>query len=307
MNGIRQGGGGGGSSGSSGSSASGSASASGDNPATPTAPATPHAPDTSIDWAVLATEQMVRIYLTPDGDPLWTARLGAPSDPASDASLHETLDEAERLLGEAPSSAQKSTLWEVLRCSILVARRSAESLDEAVARLAAVLEAEGDHLPAMNLLSTAFLVSGQAAKARTALKRLLKQPSAGPGPLAEVCVDAWLQLAAISDESGKPDQATEAVQRALALDESAGRAWEYLGGLAERELRYADAAGCYEKAWACEGASSAAVGYKLAFNYLKAGRATDAIVVGKRVLAANPDYPRIREEVIAKARALVRM
>ena len=49
------------------------------------------------------------------------------------------------------------------------------------------------------------------------------------------------------------------------------------------------------------------MGYKLAFNYLKAGRATAAIDVGRKVLAALPDYPRIREEVINKARALVRV
>jgi tetratricopeptide repeat protein 21B len=252
---------------------------------------------------------MVRIFISPEGDPLWTLRLGGAAPSAAEAAAAaETLSEAQRLLGEAPPAAQKSTAWEVLRCAVLVAARTPESVDDAISRLAAVLEASADCIPALNLLSTAFLVSGQAAKARNILKRLLKLPGAGPGEHAEASVDAWLQLAAISDESGKPDQAAEAVQRALALDASAGRAWEYLGGLAERELRYADAAGMYEKAWACEGgAGSAPIGFKLAFNYLKAGRATAAIDVGRKVLAAFPDYPRIQEEVIAKARALVRV
>ena len=283
---------------------------------------------------------MVRIFLSPDGDPLWIQRALGPSDPPLDAATRETLEEAERLLSEAPPAAQKTAKWEVLRCAVLVAQRSADALDEAIARLAAVLEGDSDSIPALNLLSTAFRVSGQGAKARNSLKRLLKLPGAGPGEHAEECVDAWLQLAAISDESGKPDQAAEAVQRALALDSSAGRAWEYLGGLAEKDLRYADAAENYEKAWACEGEASAPVGFKLAFNYLKAGafcsclfffcqqrgplppfgrtarartlttahtsqlyteivtgRATAAIDVGKKVLAAYPDYPRIREDV----------
>ena len=51
-----------------------------------------------------------------------------------------------------------------------------------------------------------------------------------------------IPLPCLPSESGKPDQATESVQRALTLDASAGRAWEYLGGLAEKELRYAGAA-----------------------------------------------------------------
>ena len=76
--------------------------------------------------------------------------------------------------------------------------------------------------------------------------------------------------------------------------------------------RPADAAEAYEKAWRCDGESSAPVGYKLAFNYLKAGalnrrsaaarllfmtdppplpstgRATAAIDIAKKVLAAYP-------------------
>ena len=36
-------------------------------------------------------------------------------------------------------------------------------------------------------------------------------------------------------------------------------------------MHTADAAEYYEKAWECEGESSAPIGYKLAFNYLKAG------------------------------------
>jgi hypothetical protein len=37
------------------------------------------------------------------------------------------------------------------------------------------------------------------------------------------------------------------------------------------------------------------------------GRATAAIDVGKKVLAAFPEYPKIKEEVINKARSLLRM
>lgn len=73
-----------------------------------------------------------------------------------------------------------------------------------------------------------------------------------------------------------------------------------------RVSRPADAAEAYERAWACEGEASAPVGYKLAFNYLKAGRATAAIDVAKKVLAAFPDYPRIRSDVLDRARAMVR-
>jgi len=48
------------------------------------------------------------------------------------------------------------------------------------------------------------------------------------------------------------------------------------------------------------------VGYKLAFNYLKAKRYVEAIDVCHKVLTANPEYPKIRKEILAKAREALR-
>jgi tetratricopeptide repeat protein 21B len=44
------------------------------------------------------------------------------------------------------------------------------------------------------------------------------------------------------------------------------------------------------------------VGYKLAFNYLKAKRFVEAIEVCHQVIKAFPDYPRIRKDILEKAR-----
>ena len=49
---------------------------------------------------------------------------------------------------------------------------------------------------------------------------------------------------------------------------------------------------------------SATIGYKLAFNYLKAQRFTDVIEVCEQVLQHFPDYP-IRDEVLDKAIAAI--
>ena len=38
---------------------------------------------------------------------------------------------------------------------------------------------------------------------------------------------------------------------------------------------------------------NATVGFRLAFNYMKASRYTDAIDVGKEILKNYPDYPKI--------------
>src|SRR5689334_8184755 len=73
------------------------------------------------------------------------------------------------------------------------------------------------------------------------------------------------------------------------------QAWEYLGSIMEREQSYKDAADHYEKAWRYENQSSAAVGYKLGFNYLKAKRFVEAIDVCHKVIKAFPEYPKIRQ------------
>lgn len=94
----------------------------------------------------------------------------------------------------------------------------------------------------------------------------------------------------------------ELCSRCLKYNQSCSRAWELLGSIAEREQAYKDAANHYEHAWKLATQADQAVGYKLAFNYMKAGRLVDAITVSQAVLNADPQYPKIRHDVLDKAR-----
>ena len=116
----------------------------------------------------------------------------------------------------------------------------------------------------------------------------------------------WLMLSDVHIISGKYDLAEELCRRCLAFNKSCAKAWEFLGVVKEKEMSYKDAAAHYENAWKYENEASAAVGYKLSFNYLKAQKWTDAIQVCHKVLAQYPDYPRIREEVLNVARENLR-
>ena len=74
------------------------------------------------------------------------------------------------------------------------------------------------------------------------------------------------------------------------------------GQLFERaEQSYIDAADCYYEAWKCEGEASASIGFKLAFNYLKAKKYVETVDVCNKVLDMYPDYPKIRKEILEKA------
>ena len=75
----------------------------------------------------------------------------------------------------------------------------------------------------------------------------------------------------------------------LKYNQSCSKAWEHRGRIMEEEHSYKDAADFYEKAWFYGQEASSTVGYKLAFNYLKAHRYIDAIDVCHRVLNKHPD------------------
>ena len=48
------------------------------------------------------------------------------------------------------------------------------------------------------------------------------------------------------------------------------------------------------------------LGYKLAFNYLKAKRFVDAVDVCHKVLEKYPQYPKIKRDILDKARQSLR-
>ena len=117
----------------------------------------------------------------------------------------------------------------------------------------------------------------------------------------------WLMLSDVFVASAQYDLAEELCKRCLVSNTSCAKAWEFLGLVKEKEMSYQDAASHYGKAWKFESEASAAVGYRLSFNHLKAKRYVEAINVCHKVLSLYPDYPRIREDVLDKARESLRL
>ena len=101
-------------------------------------------------------------------------------------------------------------------------------------------------------------------------------------------------------------RAQELCRKCLKYNKSCSKAWEVLGSIMEREMSYRDAAEHYENAWKFEAEASPAVGFRLAFNYLKAKRYVEAIDVCHKVLAIQSTYPKIQKDILEKARMLLR-
>lgn len=69
----------------------------------------------------------------------------------------------------------------------------------------------------------------------------------------------------------------------------------------EREQAYVDAANHYEKAFNLTMRKSVSIGYRLAFNFLKARRYIECIEICRSILEVYPNYPNIEKEVLEKA------
>ena len=243
------------------------------------------------EWGEAALTAMIEIYLNPENETNWDElNIDAQIEPS------EAVRAADRLLRELPNSPRR----EVLSCYTLMAYKGRAQIDKAAAVLLELLSVEKDYVPALVCLSQAYLMLKQAPKARNHLKRVAKIPFSAE--LVDDFERGWLMLADVYINGGKYDLAEELCWRCLACNKSCAKAWEFLGVVKEREMSYKDAASHYEKAWIHENEASAAVGYKLSFNYLKAKKYVEAIDVCHKVLTQYPDYPKIKGDVLEKAR-----
>lgn len=79
-----------------------------------------------------------------------------------------------------------------------------------------------------------------------------------------------------------------------------------MGLIKEKEKDHVSAANHYQIAFEMSNKKNPSVGYRLAFNYAKAQRYTDTIDIGRQILKLYPDFPQIKNDLMAKARLQIR-
>jgi hypothetical protein len=62
----------------------------------------------------------------------------------------------------------------------------------------------------------------------------------------------------------------------------------------------------FEIAWNLSNYSNLNIGYKLALNYIKARKYSDAIDIARIIISKYPDHPRIKKDVLDKAQKLLK-
>ncbi|KAI9090531.1 hypothetical protein DFS34DRAFT_653976 [Phlyctochytrium arcticum] len=258
------------------------------------------------EWGQLALYHMIEIFLNPDNETIGGEALESTTDASTgnkkgDSEILAVLT-VDKLLKELPQKGSLRT--EVLHCHALMATKQKTEIENAIARFAELLNQEREYVPALLGMAIGYMLSKQPPRARNQLKRILKAD--WTMELADDFEKAWILLADIYIQGGKYDLATDLLRKCLQYNKSCSKASEYLGFIMEKEASYKDASESYELAWSQDRESNPAMGYKLAFNYMKAKKYVEAIDVCHKVLKLYPDYPKLRKEILDKARASLR-
>ncbi|XP_054257864.1 tetratricopeptide repeat protein 21B-like [Macrosteles quadrilineatus] len=207
---------------------------------------------------------------------------------------------ATRLLAQMrPHSGDEENSVRLLHNLILLASRDKQDVDLAMTDLTQLAQQETLRVGATYGLGTGYMMQKQVARARNILKRVAK--ATWTVEEAEYLERCWLLLADLQVQAGKHDAASELLRRTLTHNQGCHRARQLLALIAEKEQKYLEAGLQYKQAWKLSGKNDPALGFKLAFNQVKAKRYADAISTCHAVLQLNPDYPRIRKEILDKA------
>ncbi|KAM6955026.1 tetratricopeptide repeat protein 21B isoform 2-T2 [Lycodopsis pacificus] len=261
-------------------------------------------------WGQNAVYNMIEIYLNPDNDTMGgevfenlDGEVGTSTEKQESEQL--AVRTADKLLKEIkPQTSAGHTQLRILENYCFLATKQKANVEKALGVFTEIANIEKEHVPALLAMATAYMMLKQTPRARNQLKRIAKMNWNRVD--ADEFEKSWLLLADIYIHLGKYDMAGDLLKRCLNHNKSCCKAYEYLGYIMEKEQAFRDAALNYELAWKYGNRTNPTIGYKLAFNYLKAKRHVDAIDVCHKVLAAHPNYPRMRKDILDKARAALR-
>ncbi|GCB65960.1 hypothetical protein scyTo_0013525, partial [Scyliorhinus torazame] len=262
------------------------------------------------DWGQSSIYNMIQICLNPDNEIIGSNLFETQDEDfrnSEESTKKKETDQlavttADKLLKEYhPQTQEEQEQRTLLQNSCLMATNDRSKVEKALEVFTEMASIKKDHIPSLLAIAQACMILKLIPRARNQLKRItkinwnLKE--------AEEFEKSWLLLADIYIKAGKYDLATELLKRCLQYNQSCCKAYEYLGFIMEKEQSYMDAVTNYKLAWTCSNEANPAIGYKLAFNYMKAKMYMHAIDICHKVLKNHPTYPKIQKEVFEKARA----
>lgn len=246
-------------------------------------------------WGQVSARRMVLLCLSQHAP-------GAHDAGTEDDTRMLALKTAEKLLAEVAPGDRKA-----LQALIQLATRQ-KSMAERVLQdlLPAITDDAGQDDPYLILaIANAYNIVKQPTRSKNILKRTISSIPWTPEK-ADGLERCWLEVADGQVSSGRVDAAKELLTKVLNHNNSCSAAYQLLGYLAEKEQNYKNAAQNYDNAWSFGGKSDLSVGYKLAHAYLKLKKYPECIVVCRHILKAHPDYPKLKKEILEKAKTNLR-
>uniref|UniRef100_A0A803SV75 Tetratricopeptide repeat protein 21B n=1 Tax=Anolis carolinensis TaxID=28377 RepID=A0A803SV75_ANOCA len=260
------------------------------------------------DWGQNAVYNMIEICLNPDNETMGGEvfeHLDTDTDTSSEKqeSVQLAVRTAEKLLKELkPQTVQGHVQLRIMENYCLVATKQKSNVERALNAFTEVVVNEKDHVPALLGMAIAYMILKQTPRARNQLKRISKM---NWNPIdAEEFEKSWLLLADIYIQSSKYDMAGELLKRCLRNNRSCCKAYEYMGYIMEKEQAYKDAAANYEMAWKYGNQTNPTIGKFITIFSLLWSQ--NKLLDLDLVLEAHPNYPKIRKEILDKARASLR-
>ncbi|KAJ8418795.1 hypothetical protein AAFF_G00002940 [Aldrovandia affinis] len=257
------------------------------------------------DWGEGALHHMIEICLNPDNDTIGGEVFEAAQEDWRRESEPLGVNTAQNLLkGYRPRTREGEEKVTLLHNQCLMATKEPKQVEKALAAFTEMASSQENNAPYLLAMAQAFMILKQTPRARNQLKRLSKMEWNEGN--AEDLEKSWLLLADVYIKTGKYDIATDLLKRCLLYNKSCSKAFEYLGFIVENEQSYKDAADYYELAWKYTNRVNPATGFRLAFNYLKCKKYTEAIDVCRKVLTEHPGYPLIQTEILERSQLALR-
>ncbi|XP_050953552.1 tetratricopeptide repeat protein 21A isoform X2 [Labeo rohita] len=259
-----------------------------------------------VDWGEPALELMVQIYLNPDKDVFGGEVLDKEQKDMSESENEMRISTAHKLLARfRPRSRSEQDKLALLSNLCRIYSKEPKEVERAVLELTD-MQAKNVTLEAsLLMMAQGFVQLKQIPRARNFLKRLTRMEWSDAN--ADDLENASLLLADMYIKMGKYTQVDKLLDSCIRNNKSCSKAYEYQGLMMENEQRNSDAALQYELAWKYSNRAHPAIGFRLAFNYLKCKNYTLAVDVCRQVLQRRPDYPQIQDEVLTRAQLSLRL
>lgn len=220
-----------------------------------------------------AIVEMIDIYLNPDSDPLYSS-LGSSSGIRTIEP--ENIDSIKSLLAEL--SQKEYPNKDVLESYLKLVSKSKGDNQE---MLENIVKTEPHNMAANLALAILYFSKGNSKGAKAVLKTLSK---AEYNPIySEELEKGWLLVGDYLISIKVYDKAEEEFRKCLNYNQSCGKAYEYLGMIAEIQNNPKDAASYFEKAWKLCNERDGSIGYRLALNYLLSRKVIESITISQQV------------------------